>query len=52
MIEGNAYILYLRKSEGGYHIPRAVTIGKVPLTKSEINKKSLSDLEEVEILHK
>lgn len=52
MIEGNAYILYLRKSEDGYYIPRAVTIEKVPHTKSEINKKSLSDLEEVETLHK
>lgn len=53
MIEGNTYILYLRKSEDGYYIPRAVTTGKVALTKSEINKRFTGDIAEDEkTLHK
>ena len=41
MIGGNKYILYLSLSDGNYYIPLAVTIGKVPLSKSEINGDKL-----------
>lgn len=41
MVEGNKYILYLRLADEGYYIPVAVTYGKVPLTRSEINGTKL-----------
>lgn len=54
MIEGNKYILYLRMADRGYYVPLAVTIGKVPLTNSEINgtkvKMKNSDNESIEII--
>lgn len=51
MIEGNKYILYLSLSDGNYYIPLAVTIGKVPLSKSEINgdKLKMKNNDEVSI---
>ncbi|WP_455684924.1 hypothetical protein [Thomasclavelia sp.] len=56
MVEGNKYILYLRLADEGYYIPLAVTIGKVPLTNSEINGNKLkmknSDNESDEIIEK
>mgnify|MGYP006066895443 FL=1 len=57
MLEGNKYILYLELADEGYYIPLAVTIGKVPLTNSEINgtklkMKNARDDEIVEKLHK
>lgn len=56
MLEGNKYILYLELADEGYYIPLAVTIGKVPLTNSEINgtklkMKNAEDNEIVEKLH-
>ena len=54
MIAGNKYILYLRMAKEGYYIPLAVTIGKVPLTNSEIKgtkvKMKNSDNESNEII--
>lgn len=41
MIEGNKYILYLSLSDDNYYIPLAVTFGKVPLNKSEINSDKI-----------
>lgn len=59
MLDGNKYILYLRLADEGYYIPRAITIGKIPLTNSEINgtkvKMSNTDNEgnkTIENLHK
>ena len=51
MIGGNKYILYLSLSDGNYYIPLAVTIGKVPLSKSEINgdKLKMKNNDEVSI---
>ena len=57
MLEGNKYILYIELADEGYYITIAVTIGKVPLTNSEINgtklkMKNAEDDEIVEKLHK
>lgn len=41
MVEGNKYILYLRLTDDDYYVPLAVTIGKIPLTNSEIKGAKL-----------
>lgn len=41
MLEENKYILYLKLTDEGHYIILAVTIGKIPLTNSEINSFKL-----------